>query len=192
MKRRTNKKKVVEPVMQAPAFMFDEDERQEADHLLQQLDQVAHDISMSWGYGRLEQLTDYALLEKFNRQRKKFHDAYAIGLMPPIREHQAAMIRAWQKLDSEAAKNGHKKQDPHFMECQMDDGSIVVITNCDEGRRQALADGRNVFVYEAAEAAKILRKMYGQETIRQVFKEFPGAKIKNVKIKGDLNDDIPF
>ena len=36
----------------------------------------------------------------------------------------------------------------------------------------------------------ILRKMYGQETIRQVFKEFPGAKIKNVKIKGDLNDDL--
>ena len=79
-----------------------------------------------------------------------------------------------------------------FMECQMDDGTIVVITNCDEGRRQALADRRNVFVYEAAEAAKILRKIYGQETIRQVFQEFPGAKIKNVKIKGDLNDDLPF
>lgn len=192
MKRRTNRKKVVEPVMKAPAFMFDEEQRREADHLLQQLDQVAHDISMSWGYGRLEQLTDYALLEKFNRQRKKFHDAYAIGLMPQIREHQAAMIRAWQKLDSEAIANGHKKQDPHFMECQMDDGTIVVITNCDEGRRQALADRRNVFVYEAAEAAKILRKIYGQETIRQVFQEFPGAKIKNVKIKGDLNDDLPF
>ena len=53
MKRRTNRKKVVEPVMKAPAFMFDEEQRREADHLLQQLDQVAHDISMSWGYGRL-------------------------------------------------------------------------------------------------------------------------------------------
>ncbi len=196
MKRRFKEKPPQRSPSENPAFMKDPALMREADQILGQVDQVASDIETKWGYGRLEKLTDFALLEKFKKQRIKFHEAFKVGLLPEIRIHGPAMIRAWQALDKAALAAGHEIQDPYWMETQMDDGTVFVITNCDLGKSKALknADGRDLIVYMADEVSKTMRAWPGEGTVQAIFKHFKGSKIDNVRKieKEDPNDAIPF
>jgi len=196
MNRRFKEKPPQRSPSENPAFMKDPAMEKEADQILGQVDQVATDIETKWGYGRLEKLTDFALLEKFKKQRIKFHEAFKVGLLPDIRIHGPAMIRAWQALDKAALAAGHEIQDPYWMETQMDDGVVFVITNCDLGKRKALknADGRDLIVYMADEVAKTMRAWPGEATVQAIFKHFKGSKIDKVRKirKEDPNDAIPF
>lgn len=188
-RRKTEKKSTAVPQPAAPWMRTD---MKRGDHFMQMHDQVAHDIEMRWGYGRLKKLVPYELAERFDRQRKLLNDAFREGTIGDVQVQTEGTIRGWQKLEAVALEAGHKIQDPHFMEVQLDDGTLVAITNCDNAKKERLADERDIIVYDVLEAARHMTSWTGNEMVQAVFKHFPGAKIESVKAIEEPNDDIPF
>tara|TARA_R100000951_G_scaffold71104_1_gene59977 strand:- start:1932 stop:2507 length:576 start_codon:yes stop_codon:yes gene_type:complete len=191
MRRRKEERKKSGYTLPTPQWMKDDELR--GNHYLKQHDQVAHDTEMKWGYGRLKKLVPYELAERFDRQRKLMNSAFAEGGIEDVQTQVEATIRGWQKLEAVALELGHKIQDPHFMEVQLDDGTLVAITNCDNAKKERLADARDIIVYDVLEAARHITSWSANEPLQAIFKHFPGAKIDKVTaIEEPLNDDIPF
>ena len=100
-------------------------------------DQVARDIELKWGVGRLRLLVSPELREKFDRQRYLLNRAVWHGDLEAVRRESSRMTAAWLALDGAAtAAQTRRSCLPEVWEVRLDDGTVAALVRSPEhGRR---------------------------------------------------------
>jgi len=164
---------------------------------LDQLDQVARQMEDTWGTGRLMQLVDDVMRDKFFKQMAKLNAAIEKNDPDEVGTHAAALGRGWVALDKAARHVGHKPKPHSGIEIRLADGRIVAIVPDGETVPQYRADGAEILTLSEASLAAILSDLFSTDsTLTQVLKSFPGASLAPLQRKPAPDwakgDDIPF
>jgi len=167
-------------------------------------DQLAREMELKWGSGRLRLLVSPELREKFDRQRYLFNQAIWHGDLEAVRVQSARMVSAWQALDKEAIHLGQPKLSPVCWEVRLEDGTVAAIVPKDVYAHAVVAEGRKLVVYTMDEIGRLLSH-YPQ--IAKAKEVFPGATVEAVRrpsepmdafadtqagLDDPMNDQIPF
>ena len=146
-------------------------------------DQVARDMELKWGVGRLRLLVPPELREKFDRQRYLLNRAVWHGDLEAVRQESSRMTVAWLALDKAATEAGAAVLSPEVWEVGLEDGTVAAIVR--DGAEAAMASGRAVAVYTLDEIGRILSHC---NAIADVKLTFPGATVEAVRRPGDPLD----
>ena len=168
------------------------------------VDQLAHQMELRWGAGRLRLLVDTSLREKFDRQRYLLNQAIWHGDLEAVRRETSRMAAAWMALDRAAMAAHAPVMSPEVWEVRLKDGSVAAIVRDDANVEPILTSGRKLVVYRLSEIGRILSH-HGAVTEAKL--AFPGATVEAVRAIGDpldafadtaaglddeIQDDIPF
>lgn len=128
------------------------------------LDQVAKQMEDTWGPGRLLQLVDDVMRDKFFKQMAKLNAAIEKNDPDEVGTHAAALGRGWVALDKAARGCGHKPK-PHFgLEIRLQDGRIVAIVP-DGEVPQYRQDGTTVITLTEVEIGTLLSDLLSTESV---------------------------
>lgn len=155
------------------------------------VDEVAMQMEMKWGAGRLHALVPQEWAERFLSQRRKFHEANQTGELSEVRTHADAMIRAWRKLDEIATAAGAEELQPAYFETRTPDGAVLVIARSNPEGWLAARENRQAVVYTVEEIARLLVDRL--DSVYAVKKAFPGATVVETRVKIPRGgDEVPF
>lgn len=136
----------------------------EIQHHLDRLDETAREMEMVWGTGRLVQLVDDVLRQKFFKQMASLNKAIEANSPSEVATHAEAMARGWRALDAAARGCGHKPKPHAGTEIRLNDGRIVAIVP--EGEvPQYRQDGTTVITLTEAEIGTLLSDLLSTESV---------------------------
>lgn len=92
---------------------------------IQKYDRIVSEYENKWGNGNLELFCDAETASKFYRHREKLNDAVEQNNVFDVRVLVDGLERAYQKMDAEAVKNGHKTS-PDVMFYKSDSHEYVI------------------------------------------------------------------
>jgi hypothetical protein len=154
------------------------------------LDDLARQMELKWGAGRLRLLVSPELREKFDRQRYLFNQAIWHGDLVAVRVQSQRMASAWTALDGAAVAAGASKLSGAILgEVVLASGTVAVLV-ASEADVAAAADtfaGRRVAVYALAEIGRMLD--YYNDTVETKL-VFPGAIVTAVRTPSDPLDAL--
>ena len=167
-------------------------------------DQLAREMELKWGAGRLRLLVSPELREKFDRQRYLFNQAIWHGDLEAVRREGTRMVAAWHTLDRVAVATGAFVMSPEVWEVVLEDGTVAAIVANDTNADAVRASGRKLAVYTLDEIGRLLSH-YPQ--IAKAKEVWPGATVEAVRrpsepmdafadtqagLDDPMNDQIPF
>src|SRR4051812_11857673 len=117
-------------------------------------DQLAREMELKWGAGRLRLLVSPELREKFDRQRYLFNQAIWHGDLEAVRREGTRMVKAWMALDGAASEGEEAVLSPEVWEVRLEDGSVAAIVP--DGAHAVMASGRKLVVYTLDEIGRLL------------------------------------
>jgi hypothetical protein len=156
----------------------------------------AKELERKWGYGRLPLIAGVELAEKFDRQKVLYRQAIDSDDLDGVRQHAAAMQRAWGALEAGALANGHQPTPPDQWEFLLPDGKLVVLVRDNAQRDQADLKGREAQVWSLDEIVSVITH---HPLLAAVKDTFPGARLLPLSeslpsggLHQDALDDLPF
>lgn len=154
------------------------------------LDDFAVDMEARWGIGNLFEYASADLMEKFNRQMEKLHDAINKQDLKLVAELIEGSIRGWKALEKSALENGYKPQEHDHWDVKLESGFHLRISKTTNQARTMTEKG--VYVWSLKEIARVLEKDY--TIINQLKETMPELHVEEVKqkIDWDIGDEIPF
>jgi hypothetical protein len=150
-------------------------------------DQVATQMELKWGCGRLRLLVSAELCERFDRQRYLFNQGVWHGDLEMVRREASRMIAAWRKLDQAATEMGAAPLSPTVWEITLKDGTVAAIVPDNQQAHAVVAQGRRVAVYSLAEIGRMLEDYRAVSAAKLTF---PGASVE--AIRRPANDIDPL
>lgn len=169
---------------------------------IEALDQVAREMELKWGVGRLPALVPTDLAERFHRQVGKLNAAITdevTGGSIANTEHEAGrMANAWRALDAAAEAAGALPLSPRTLEARLPDGRLLIVCDGPESAHRIAGDNRAAVVWSMAEIAAVLWKF---EMVNDAKVVWPGARVEEVRVdpertKPPVNwaegDPLPF
>ena len=167
-------------------------------------DELAHQMELRWGAGRLRLLVSPELREKFDRQRYLLNQAIWHGDLEAVRRETSRMAAAWMALERAAVAARALVMSPEVWEVRLEDGSVAAIVRSPEEAHAVVASGRKLAVYTLDEIGRILSH---HSAVIEAKLTFPGATVEAVRKPSDplhafadtaaglddeIQDDIPF
>jgi hypothetical protein len=165
-------------------------------------DQVATEMELKWGCGRLRLLVPAELTERFDRQRYLFNQSIWHGDLEMVRREATRMCAAWRKLDQAATEAGAKPLSPQVWELTLADGTVAAIVP--DNAHAVIAQGRKLAVYTLDEIGRMLDDYRAVTSAKLTF---PGATVTAVRrptgdpldaivdthphLDAPMNDDMP-
>jgi hypothetical protein len=166
---------------------------------VQSVDLLTDTMERKWGVGRLRMLVPDALRERFDRQWRKWQDAYGAQDLEAVRIHTEAMRRAWAALDTAAEAAGHAPLSPEIWEARMPDGAALVVVRTLAEARAVGPDTAERRVWTMDELARVLHAWEGLRWVDATRAHFPGARVdalrltpRNSEADAFADDPIPF
>jgi hypothetical protein len=151
-------------------------------------DQVATEMELKWGCGRLRLLVPAELTERFDRQRYLFNQSVWHGDLEMVRREATRMCAAWRKLDQAATEVGAKPLSPQVWELTLADGTVAAIVPDNAHAHAVTAQGRKLAVYTLDEIGRMLDDYRAVSAAKLTF---PGAEVTAVRRSvGDPLDAI--
>ena len=148
-------------------------------------DELAHQMELKWGAGRLRLLVSPELRERFDRQRYLFNQAIWHGDLEAVRAQSARMVAAWGALDGAAVAARAPVLSSDVWEVRLEDGTVAAIVPDLAAARAVVAAGRSLAVYTLDEIARILSHFSAANEVKITF---PGAAVEEVRRPSDLLD----
>lgn len=170
----------------------------EIQHHLDRLDEVAREMEMVWGTGRLVQLVDDVLRQKFFKQMANLNKAIEANSPSEVATHAEAMQRGWRALDKAARGVGHKPKPHAGTEVRLNDGRIVAIVPGEDKVPDYRKDGTEILTITESELGLILSDLLAAESaLAKTLKSFPASKLTALARKSPppdwrRGDSIPF
>lgn len=164
-------------------------------------DELAAQMEIKWGVGRLRLLVPEDLRLKFDRQRYLYNQAIWHGDLEAVRRESVRMATAWRALDKAATGADQSVADPGFSEIQLDDGTVAFIARGEYPGRPQNVEGRKAAVYTLEEIGRLLS---AYPEIAKAKEVFPGAEVVSIRRTaprdpldaiadtGEPLDEIPF
>jgi hypothetical protein len=158
------------------------------------LDQVAHEMEVKWGEGRLQKLVTPALADRFKAQQEILDGAISAGDAKAIDQAAAATARAWQVLDGEAAMKGCLPINQLVWKGTTPSGRKVIILRESSAIRHA--DEMEGDLVLTMDEVMTLNDGF-PETVLEVKATFKAAEVTAVlgkpeEIDWEIGDEIPF
>ena len=155
------------------------------------VDQVIKSYEAKYGFGRLLMATpDLDLVDRVKAQRERYNRAVYEGTPADVQKHGQSVIAGYGALEAKYLAAGFTALNPaEQQEALLPDGSVLVIVPSVE---QYVGDGRQAICI-GADVVGMLWDEKTRETLGQMAKHFPGAKIEAVRDKRPVGDEeIPF
>jgi len=180
-------------------FELEERKRQAISEQLKRLDQIAREMEQSWGIGRLANLVDPNLAEKFQRAISNVNIAIQEENVPMLIQKIDNAVKGWKLLDLKARANGHTPQDqmhPQVWYWAGENGlKIGIVMKEDDLKR--IPHGACDRTYTLEEVCQIISSWEKESDIGQsatmVKQTFKGSKIIELRTKdNNKKDGIPF
>jgi hypothetical protein len=166
---------------------------------VQSVDLLTDAMERKWGVGRLRMLVPDALRERFDRQWRKWQDAYCAQDLEAVRIHTEAMRRAWAALDAVVEAARHPPLSPEIWEARMPDGAALVVVRTLAEARAVGPDTAERRVWTMDELARVLHAWEGLRWVDATRAHFPGARVdalrltpRNSETEAFADDPIPF
>jgi hypothetical protein len=150
-------------------------------------DQVATQMELKWGCGRLRLLVTADLTERFDRQRYLWNQAIWHGDLEMVRREATRMIVAWRKLDQAATESGAAPLAPTVWEITLADGTVAAIVPDNIQAHAVVAQGRRVAVYSLDEIGRMLDDYRAVSAAKLTF---PGASVEAVRRPANDSDPL--
>ena len=150
------------------------------------VDNVVLRLERYWGVDRLPRLVSEFLRLKFEQQCELWDAAIESGAPERIDNIGGGMIRAWNALDDDARRNGHKQLEHTIWTARHPGtGKVVGIYNGDVSlvELQDVADCG----FPLSDLVKFIPNI-----LVNALEAFPGAEVGDVRDKEVLDDEIPF
>jgi hypothetical protein len=141
-------------------------------------DQVATEMELKWGCGRLRLLVQAELTERFDRQRYLFNQSVWHGDLEMVRREATRMCAAWRKLDQAATAACAKPLSPQVWELTLGDGTVAAIVPDNAHAHAVIAQGRKLAVYTLDEIGRMLDDYRAVTSAKLTF---PGAEVTAVR-----------
>ena len=126
----------------------------QVNRIIDKLDQVAIDYEARWGVNRLEGMVSDEMREKWMRQVQKVNQAIEEKNPIDLGQLMEGTIRGWKAMEDNALSNGHRPNDPRYVEYQHPSGTLYKICYTIPDARllahQATEDCRIVTIEEMA------------------------------------------
>lgn len=161
-------------------------EKHKVERILIHLDNVAEGYNVRWGRGRLVELADKDLADKFNRQLEKIKEAASRDHAADLEVLSFGLERGWKALEDAALASGHKPLTPACMEVTHESGEIYKIV-CNNEEQEAMPKNGVTVV-----TMRQLVNVY-HATLMGVFKTKDGFTKQDMINYGAMVDDpYPF
>ena len=150
------------------------------------VDNVVLRLERYWGVDRLPRLVSDFLRVKFASQCELWDAAIESGDPERIDNIGGGMIRAWEALDDDARRNGHRERKHTIWTAKHPGtGKVVGIYNGDV----SLIELRDVADcgFPLADLVKFI-----PDILVNALEAFPGAEVGEVRKKEPFDDEIPF
>lgn len=149
---------------------------------IEALDEVAHQMELRWGVGRLPALVagfDSDLAQKFWSQLDKLNAACVTGALDEQEIQATRMRAAWVRLDREAEAAGCEPLNPKFMEARLPDGRVLVVCADLASAHRMANDNRAAVVWSLEE---VVRVAWGHDLLNEAKTLWPGATVREVRV----------
>lgn len=149
---------------------------------IEALDEVARQMELKWGVGRLPSLVaafDPELAQRFWSQLGKLNAACATGALEEQEVHATRMRAAWIRLSREAEAAGCEPIKPKRIEGRLQDGRLLVVVDGPEAAWAVANDDRAAVVWSIEEICRVLWQF---EMVNDAKITFPGAKVEQVRV----------
>ena len=149
---------------------------------IEALDQVAHEMELRWGVGRLPRLVaafDPELAARFWSQLEKLNAACETGAVADQEIHATRMRAAWIRLDREAKAAGCQPISPKRIEGRLPDGRLLVVVDGPEAAWKVANDDRAAVVWSIEEISRVLWQF---EMVNEAKITFPGARVEKARV----------
>ena len=157
-------------------------------------DRLASDCEARWGIGRLPEIVEPELADKFRRQQQRMYQAMYNGSLADQEKTVQAMIRAWEALDKRAKELGRDPVSDKWFEVATHRGLVAVWADIATAEK-ATRTGR----YKLAVHAQALGAVIDAEPkLMRFLADAPHGRvtIRRKTTTGDpgrpFNDQIPF
>ena len=140
-------------------------------------DDVANQMELRWGVGRLRLLVSADMRERFDRQRYLYAQAVQHGDLEAVIQQSRRMIAAYTTLDRLALEAQAQALDREVFEVVLDGGRVAAVVRTMEAARFINAQGRDVTVYTMEEIGHLLSGFGAIVKAKQVW---PGAAVEKV------------
>ena len=162
--------------------------------IIAQVDSAVREIELKYGAGRLlAACADLELAAKMRRQMVLYNQAIWQGGEGDARVQGQGLLKGYEALERHYLANGGEPLNhAAVIEADLGDGSVLAIVPAIEHFSPKPGDGRDVLAIGADTVAEMFDEKT-RETLGQMAKHFPGAKIEAVRDKRPVGDDeIPF
>ena len=157
-------------------------------------DRLASDCEARWGIGRLPEIVEPELAQKFRLQQRLLFDAMYNGTLADQKSTIQAMTRGWEALDKRAKELGRDQVSEKWFEVETDRGLVAVCADIATAEK-ATRTGR----YKLAVHAQALGALIDSEPkLMRFLAEVPHGRvtIRRKTTTGDptrpFHDQIPF
>jgi len=166
-------------------------------YALEPLDEIASEMEMKWGVGRLPRLVTPETSSKFGSAMAKLDKAIdADDNHLDVVKKAALMIRAWKALDKEAESMDAKPIDPAPLASWRTDGiAHCLFKSPEDAYHYARSeDGEGVHTHSLDEMTRCVDIVESKFAVLGEAKTvFPGASLSAVNTNGKMeSDSIPF
>lgn len=149
---------------------------------IEALDEVAHQMELLWGVGRLPALVaafDPDLAQKFWSQLEKLNAACVTGALDEQEIHATRMRAAWLRLSREAEAAGCQPLNPKFMEARLPDGRVLVVCADLASAHRMAHDSREAVVWSLEEVARVAWEFSLVNDAKTIWK---GAAVQDARV----------
>lgn len=148
------------------------------------VDQIAHEMELKWGIGRLPLLVSDTTRASWLRGLAAWSDAIRDWEPTTLATVGAKMRAAWTFMDREATTLGKFPLAPDAMETLLPDGRLVVIVRTVEDAhalvKRLAPDGRAALVMHAGEVARLIANATDLHTA--ILLQWPGAETRSARV----------
>ena len=162
--------------------------------IIAQVDSAVREIELKYGAGRLlAACADLELAAKMRRQMVLYNEAIWQGGEGDARVQGQGLLKGYEALERHYLTNGGEPLNhAAVIEADLGDGSVLAIVPDITHFSPKPGDDRDVLAIGADTVAEMFDEKT-RETLGQMAKHFPGAKIEAVRDKRPVGDDeIPF
>jgi hypothetical protein len=149
---------------------------------IEALDEVAHQMELRWGIGRLPDLVaafDPELAAKYWRQFELLNAACETGYLEEQETQATRMRAAWIRLDREAEAAGCEPLSPRWFEGRLEDGRLLIVTPDVMTAHRMANDDRAAVVWSMDEIARVLWRF---EMVNDAKTVWPGAVVEQARV----------
>tara|TARA_R110000824_G_C14941664_1_gene649900 strand:+ start:77 stop:688 length:612 start_codon:yes stop_codon:yes gene_type:complete len=162
-------------------------------HAIKPLDRIANRMELKWGSEQLPALVSCETAQRFGSAKAKLDKAILDNDADAVAKKASVLIKGWQKMDQEAASDGHTALEPNIWSHTTEARFKFAVAQGNADAIKAIRTApemEGVAVYSLDEIGRILESD-SMKLVNSIKNVFPDSKVTKV-LMDDLNDEVPF